>query len=140
MTQDSEQYLFDRKCGYCHQTAGDGVVRTVNRIAGRYVESKPEGDPWLERGEFSHRSHRAVECDSCHTQARTSTKTEDVLIPAMKTCMPCHGDSGTALDRCAECHQYHNRNLEKDRATIGRPLSRDSGDRSDPLLSSRGAP
>ena len=21
---DSEQYLFERKCGYCHETAGDG--------------------------------------------------------------------------------------------------------------------
>jgi hypothetical protein len=113
VTRDSEQYLFARKCGYCHQTAGDGVVRPVNRVAGRYVESKPTGDPWLERGEFAHRPHRAVECEACHVQARASTKTEDVLIPAMKTCLPCHGNSGTALDACAGCHQYHNRNLEK---------------------------
>ena len=45
VTRDSEQYLFARKCGYCHQTAGDGVVRNVNRVAGRYVEGKPEGAP-----------------------------------------------------------------------------------------------
>jgi len=113
VTRDSEQYLFARKCGYCHQTAGDGAVRPVNRVSGRYVEGKPDGDPWLERGEFAHRPHRAVECESCHVQARTSTKTEDVLVPAMKTCLPCHGNSGTALDACAGCHQYHNRNLEK---------------------------
>jgi hypothetical protein len=115
VVRDSEQYLFGRKCGYCHQTGGEGLVQKVNRIAGRYVESKPEGAPWLERGEFSHRSHRAVECESCHTRARTSAKTEDVLIPEMKSCFQCHGESGTTLDECAMCHLYHNRSLEKER-------------------------
>jgi hypothetical protein len=121
VVKDAEMYLFGRKCGYCHQTMGSGEVRKVNRIAGRYVEAKPEGDPWFARGEFSHRGHRALECEQCHTRARTSTKTEDVLIPAMKSCTPCHGDSGTSLDNCAKCHQYHNRTLEKDR-TPGGPL------------------
>lgn len=113
VTHDSEQYLFSRKCGYCHQTAGDGQVRKVNKVSGRYLEGAPEGTAWLTRGDFAHRPHRAVECESCHTAARTSTKTEDSLIPAMKTCQPCHGNSGTALDRCATCHLYHNRTLEK---------------------------
>jgi hypothetical protein len=125
---DSEQYLFGRKCGYCHQTAGDGVVQKVNRVQGRYVEAKPEGAPWLERGEFSHRAHRAVECESCHTQARKSTKTEDVLIPSMKSCVQCHGESGATLDECAVCHVYHNRSLEKERDKRLRELI-DPGDR-----------
>ncbi len=60
VTRDSERYLFARKCVYCHQTAGDGVVRNVNPVAGRFVEGNPRGVPWLERGEFAHRSHRAV--------------------------------------------------------------------------------
>ncbi len=113
VTRDSVQYLFERKCGYCHETKGDGAVRPVNRVAGRYVEGAVEGAPWLARGEFAHRPHRGVECESCHTQARASTKTADVLIPAMKACTGCHGDSGTQLDRCATCHLYHNRSLEK---------------------------
>jgi hypothetical protein len=115
VVRDSEQYLLGRKCEYCHQTTGPGEVLKVNRIAGRYVESKPDGAPWMERGEFSHRSHRAVECESCHAQARKSTKTQDVLIPAVKSCFQCHGESGTRLDECALCHLYHNRNLEKER-------------------------
>ena len=113
VTRDSERYLFDRKCGYCHQTAADGVVRRVNLVAGRFGEGNPQGTPWLERGEFAHRSHRAVECEDCHTQARASTTTADVLVPGMKSCLPCHGESGTALDRCATCHLYHNRSLER---------------------------
>jgi hypothetical protein len=116
VVRDSEQYLFVRKCVYCHETAGEGQVKKVNRIQGRYVENLPDGAPWLERGEFSHRSHRAVECESCHKQARISSSTTDVLVPAMKSCLECHGDSGTTLDQCATCHLYHNRNLEKEGA------------------------
>jgi hypothetical protein len=112
---DSEAYLFGRKCGYCHEMAAPAVVKKVNLVAGRYAENKPLGEPWFPRGEFAHREHRAVECEKCHTAARTSTKTSDVLIPAMKSCLPCHGDSSAGLDRCSECHQYHNRALEKDR-------------------------
>ncbi len=113
VTRDSERYLFARKCIYCHETAGDHVVRNVNPVAGRFVEGNPRGVPWLERGEFAHRSHRASACEDCHTQARVSTGTADVLIPGMKSCLPCHGESGSALDRCATCHLYHNRSLEK---------------------------
>ena len=111
VTKDSMGYLFERKCVYCHQMESYAVVKKVDPIAGPY----PAGGPWFERGEFAHRSHRAVECESCHTAARASTKTEDVLIPAMKTCLPCHGESRAGLDRCSECHLYHNRSLEKER-------------------------
>ena len=109
VVNDSVGYLFGRKCVYCHQTSGNGEVAKVNRLSGRFVEGEPEGEPWFARGEFAHRSHRAVKCEDCHTQAKASRKTEDVLIPAMKTCTPCHGESGTSLDDCAKCHQYHRR-------------------------------
>jgi hypothetical protein len=125
VVKDSEAYLFGRKCVYCHEiaalslkTAGDQgrpEFKKVNRVAGRYVETKPDGEPWFARGEFSHRRHRAVECESCHTTARASSRTSDVLTPVMQACTPCHGGSGTTLDRCSECHLYHNRNLQKDR-------------------------
>jgi len=119
VVSDSEQFLFQRKCNYCHGKyaavdQGFPVVRKVNRIRGRYVEQVPEGVPWLTRGEFSHRAHRAVECESCHVKARSSTETADVLIPAMRSCLPCHQDSGAGLDRCSKCHLYHNKGLEKD--------------------------
>jgi hypothetical protein len=119
VTKDSEQFLFQRKCSYCHEYQGFDqgfpIVRKVNRIYGRYVEGQPGGSPWLMRGEFSHRAHRAVECESCHTAARASTQTSDVLIPVMKSCLPCHQDSRAGLNRCSECHLYHNKSLEKDR-------------------------
>ena len=110
VTKASLDYLFDRKCTYCHQTESYAVVKKVTPILGRF----PDAGPWFQRGEFSHRAHRPVACDSCHNQARASTRTEDVLIPSMKTCLPCHGESRANLDRCSECHQYHNRSLEKE--------------------------
>lgn len=114
VVRDSETFLFQRKCEYCHEPSGnDQVVKKVNVIHGRYVETKPDGEPWLPRGEFSHRSHRAVECDSCHAAARISARTFDVLIPKMQTCLPCHQQSEANLDRCSTCHLYHNRSLEK---------------------------
>ncbi len=115
----SEQYLFEKKCRYCHEYQGMNgefpMIAKVNQIRGHYLEGLPQGEPWLVRGEFSHRAHRAVECTSCHTAARASTKTTDVLIPSMKSCAPCHGASGTNLDRCYMCHQYHNKSKERDR-------------------------
>ncbi|HYM13483.1 MAG TPA: hypothetical protein VEU62_22275 [Bryobacterales bacterium] len=119
VVKDSESFLFEKKCIYCHEYEGarDGfpVVKKVNLIRGEYVQAKPEGKPWVAHAQFSHRAHRAVECSSCHTAARTSTKTSDVLIPRMQSCLPCHGASGTALDRCAQCHLYHDKSKELDR-------------------------
>jgi hypothetical protein len=114
VTSDSERFLFQRKCVYCHTVPGEQVEK-VNRIQGYYVESKPEGGPWLERGEFSHRAHRAVECESCHKKARTSKETADVLVPKIESCFECHGASGTTLDECSMCHLYHNRGKEQER-------------------------
>jgi hypothetical protein len=119
VTADSIDYLFQQKCTFCHQMASHYEVQKVDSasaqnpgalgIIGRF----PDGRPWLERGEFSHRSHNAVQCESCHTTARSSTRTEDVLIPGMKSCLPCHDGSRAGLDRCSECHLYHNPSLQK---------------------------
>jgi len=111
VVHDSEDYLFNRKCVYCH--AAEPMSNRVHRVAGRYSAGNTNGEPWLVRGEFSHRAHRAVQCESCHTAARASTKTEDVLIPVMKDCMPCHGGARAELERCSRCHLYHDRALEQ---------------------------
>jgi len=124
VVKESEDYLLEKKCLYCHESAGRmddfPAVKTVQKIFGRYVEGRQEGEPWLVRGEFSHRAHRAVDCASCHTTARESKKTGDVLIPKMEVCLSCHGSSGAHLDRCSTCHLYHNKRkeLDKDRRSI----------------------
>ncbi|MBM3813157.1 MAG: hypothetical protein FJW20_16155 [Acidimicrobiia bacterium] len=119
VVRDSETFLFERKCKYCHEYEGSlggyPVVQKVAPIQGRFAGAGQPGLPWLVRGEFSHRAHRAMECASCHTAAAASKTTSDVLIPKMADCEQCHGDSGTHLDRCAQCHQYHNKAKETDK-------------------------
>jgi hypothetical protein len=120
VVRDAENYLFDParpRCLKCHEYQGDSdtFVKKVGQIRGQYAEGKPEGLPWLQRGEFSHRAHRAVDCNSCHSAAHASTRTADVLIPQMRNCTPCHGASGTPIDNCAQCHLFHNKSKETDR-------------------------
>jgi len=130
IVRDSESFLFDRKCKYCHEYEGqkDGfpVIAKVAPIRGHFQPAKPEPAAWLLRGEFSHRAHRAVDCASCHSGAKSSSKTADVLIPKMADCLICHGASGTHLDNCSQCHLYHNkaRESDKDRRPVEQLLGR----------------
>jgi hypothetical protein len=130
MVEKSEKYLFENKCIKCHRSERFNgifpVVKKVGEIRGQYVEGQRQGRPWLERAEFSHRAHRAVDCSSCHTAAKTSKLTSDILIPKMQNCTPCHGASGTAIDNCAQCHLYHNKSKEtdKDRRPVEQLISK----------------
>jgi hypothetical protein len=117
--RDSEEFLFGKKCAYCHEIEawreGLPVIAKVNRLQGRYVPAKVEGERWMPAAEFGHRAHRMVECASCHAGARASRKTAEVLVAGMKTCLPCHGTSGSELDNCAQCHLYHDKSKERER-------------------------
>lgn len=114
---ESESYLFDRKCTYCHEYAGRNgpypEVARVNPVMGRFVPERQNGEPWFLRSEFSHRAHRARRCESCHTQSVDSRVTADVLIPKMQACTSCHGSSDTPIDNCSQCHLYHNKLNER---------------------------
>jgi len=66
--------------------------------------------------QFDHRSHQIQgkltgddACLSCHA-AKKSTKSSDLLLPAMAKCEECHGDK-PALQRvvvqCISCHSFH---------------------------------
>jgi hypothetical protein len=116
---DAERFLFDRKCVYCHEQGppldGYPTMQEVNPIVGRFDPATQTGLPWLENASFSHRAHRAVDCAGCHTQAAASESTGDVLIPHLSDCLPCHGNTGTTQDSCAQCHLYHDKKQELDR-------------------------
>ncbi|MBL8221401.1 MAG: hypothetical protein JNL62_19360 [Bryobacterales bacterium] len=116
--RDSTSFVFEKKCRYCHdvtQQNGLPVVEKVNRVAGHFEKGKAEGSRWLDKAEFRHHAHRMVACASCHTKAAQSQKTSDILIPSIETCLECHGNSGTPIDNCSQCHYYHDKTLEKER-------------------------
>jgi transcription elongation factor Elf1 len=63
---------------------------------------------WMKNASFDHTSHQLVACAECHTQALSSQKTEDVLLPVIATCQKCHHDGQNAAGAlCSECHVYH---------------------------------
>ena len=124
VVRQSESFLFERKCKYCHEYQGmQGdfpVVKKVTPIRGQFREGEAAPSRWLPGARFSHRAHRAAECVSCHRAARSSAKTEDVLIARMESCLPCHSHTSTAQDQCPQCHLYHDKTKERDRGR--RPL------------------
>lgn len=103
------QLLFDSSggCRYCHlekrgSTAGLALVE---------YERTNIPSTWFPHAKFSHAKHGLMACGECHDQARTSTRTADVLMPTKQKCLECHSTQGGARGRartdCLECHRYH---------------------------------
>ncbi len=85
--------------------------------------AKPEDDAviqdsfipvrWLNHALFNHETHRVVDCESCHSGARASKETSDVLLPGINNCQKCHNPKGARED-CIECHQYHDKSHQNE--------------------------
>jgi hypothetical protein len=109
-------------CRHCHhleqrgdqwhvlaQVPGDGE-KSISAADEHHPEMVPSR--WLPHANFDHKSHRAVDCAECH-KVKNSTKTADILLPAIADCRKCHGqDSPSSAARvsadCVLCHTYHN--------------------------------
>ncbi len=107
--------LFERQtCTICHDISIDNskdipwIVKPV-RLTG----------DWFPMADFSHRSHKNMQCDSCH-EAEGSGEATDVLMPDIASCQVCHGGED-ASDRlqstCITCHKFH---LENQQPMISR--------------------
>ncbi len=66
---------------------------------------------WITRAAFSHEDHRKdAKCTTCHADAVKSEKVSDVSLPAIGTCLECHGSAFEAPkveSTCVTCHEYH---------------------------------
>jgi hypothetical protein len=110
--EQAENHVFRGPCKTCHP---------VDLDASPYpsVERARLQSRWLPLSRFDHRQHTGIKgltCEACHTRARTSTATADVLIPGIEACGGCHGGNGkppgeaafrSGLRGCRECHRYH---------------------------------
>ncbi len=104
--EQSELVLWKKGCKLCHT------------MAFQSGKSLPEVQPsaisqrWFLHAEFSHNSHQAVTCASCHAGIERSKFTSDVNLPSIAQCRTCHQEAGAKRDaadgRCSECHRYHN--------------------------------
>ena len=116
--ENADRILFQSSsaCRYCHnlkRSSEDWQVSPTN-IAQR----------WFRHSQFSHFSHRlspepsvgqglsAENCTACHTFARRSTETVNVLMPSIRKCRECHDPKANPTERapndCITCHIYHN--------------------------------
>jgi len=104
-TEQAETLLYRKTCKLCHTLQStDG--KALPEIKAANVTTR-----WLPHSTFSHYSHQAVACDSCHGNVRSSKETSDVLIPGIATCRQCHNGQETQVGQsesgCFLCHQYH---------------------------------
>ena len=93
-------------CFDCHTVTPPGV----NGAADWSVTPVRQPMRFLQHGWFDHKAHRTETCASCHNTAATSTRSEDLLLPGIKSCRTCHGGEGSAAkvpSNCAMCHSYH---------------------------------
>jgi hypothetical protein len=101
--EEAEWLLWTKTCKQCHAlTLNDSALPTIAKAN--------TSDRWLPHAQFDHQSHRMISCESCHTKARTSHDSTDILVASIKTCQQCHRESSahdTAESRCFECHEYH---------------------------------
>ena len=94
-------------CAYCHEVKPSPV--------GAPTITKPIFvDRWMLQSDFHHAKHvavKGVDCETCHQQARGSSKTSDILLPVKDSCIKCHSPHAepgfrTAAE-CITCHKYH---------------------------------
>lgn len=125
-------YVATNGCKKCHELRGDvPAVWATKRLAAKspadadkaeLLKTQPTGmtsSPrrWFVHSRFDHDAHRNVGCVECHTQARESKLTSDVLLPNMESCVSCHFSDtpkikGATMD-CTSCHSFHDRTRER---------------------------
>ncbi len=97
--------LFERQtCTICHD-----IVRDDTQAVPWIVAPVKLTEDWMPMAEFSHNSHRNMQCLGCH-EADISAEAADVLMPDIGSCRTCHGGEN-ADDRlqssCTACHKFH---------------------------------
>jgi hypothetical protein len=113
---EAEKLLFDDKtCKECH------VLQRIPDEPHPVVVAPAIPQRWLPHSVFNHQVHARAgrTCEDCHTQARTSQHTSDVLLPGIETCQQCHTASGGVRLTCVTCHVYH----DNQHAAVGGQLA-----------------
>jgi predicted CXXCH cytochrome family protein len=101
----AEEVVEFRSCNLCHKVERDPSIT----VGWKIPEVNTAQSRWLPKGDFDHKSHRNSTCESCH-DARSSTRSEDVLLPKIAVCRECHGGQNSnklLQSTCIECHDFH---------------------------------
>jgi len=105
--QAASELLDKRVCVECH---------TVNQLPGKSGFERWQVEPvkltsvWMPRAQFDHAAHRSSACTDCHSKARQSDASSDVLMPRIQQCRTCHAgaqEEGKLASDCTMCHRLH---------------------------------
>jgi hypothetical protein len=100
--EEAERLLWQKSCKECH------ILTYPAPTTRPEVPKSNTTTRWMKHAWFDHKPHQLVACAECHTEAPTSQKTEDVLLPVIATCQKCHYEGSKSADvECSECHAYH---------------------------------
>ena len=115
--EDGKPLLEKNKyCFLCHEEGEGEKTDGLPIIAKTNIPTR-----WLKRGEYDHRAHDKIKCETCHgvlnppqpwgakPGVENSEATSDVNLPARALCQTCHidGTSQSAGTQCTLCHLYH---------------------------------
>lgn len=108
-TWEAETLLWNKSCKECHALSFPSAS-SVPVVAKASITPR-----WFTNANFDHEAHQMLTCESCHSHARASTQTSDILLPGIATCQQCHrpSDKAAAQGSCFECHSYHDWTKEK---------------------------
>ncbi len=97
--------LFEKQtCVLCHEI----TVSDNQQVPWQVLPVRLSKD-WLPLAEFSHDSHKNMDCGGCH-EAGASALASDVLLPDIKNCRSCHGGEAASEllpSSCVSCHGFH---------------------------------
>lgn len=89
-------------CAVCHEVSPAGAENATPLIGKVAVPTR-----WMTMGRFDHAVHqKGLTCVDCH-QVEKSTKTSDLHLPSIKSCIDCHSPRGGIRHDCMTCHSYH---------------------------------
>ncbi len=124
-------------CKFCHdvRAVDDPDADGLGSATGWEIRPPQIPTRWFFHAEFSHDSHRLMDCAECHFASSSeeaggivsitqSQDTGDVLMPTIAVCRKCHNENPAAMAgiagpvegvraRCIDCHTYHDRTHEK---------------------------
>jgi len=127
-TAEAEDLLWRKTCKECHAldfapgqspapaTPPDFAMATLASLSAALPNVAPSNITlrYFPLAKFDHAQHQLVTCESCHTGARTSQQSSDILVPGIATCRQCHNEKPQSAEaRCFECHTYHDPTLRK---------------------------
>jgi len=97
--QIAGEHVIKTKCAQCHEITTREPIVAVTPVIRR---------DWFPGAKFSHGKHSNIDCEKCHSGARNSVATPDVLMPVRKDCTDCHArNASQAPSTCKTCHGYH---------------------------------